>query len=744
VRVLVYGCFGHWYCVGLAHPERTLRTLFMLSRRETRIPAGSLITQDRVSKVGAQTMATRTRTLVLLAVTCSLVGVVPQGWAVPVVATGVGPAGGGTASANATGASLLAAAYSSIEAGRGPASANSGLNGSWTNSYGPPGGNLLSDMVYDAADGYVVLIEQAAVGGPAVERTWTFSHDRWDQLESAGGPPFGYGVPITYDARDGYVLEYGGGCGYCNDTWIFKGGTWTNITKNVTNSPPSRGQEELAYDSHDQYVVLYGGFGTVNGKGAYLQDTWTYRAGVWKEIHPKTHPLPLTQGMLVNDPAGHDLVLFGGASPKLRNETWTFSGGVWTNVTNFSAPTPMARAAFGMDYDPNVGGVLLYGGDGGVLPHGFLGDTWEFVGGAWKELAPIVSPGHLAWVALSYDPTDSQTILFGGVSNGSANGNITWSFKAGTWTQVGVESPPRRFLPALTYDSKDHYVVLFGGAFGSTPRSDTWEFSSAGWTRLHPSVSPSARFGAAMAYDAADGYVLLFGGCAVGDSPLSCPHALNDTWTFAGGVWKNITPTVTTSPSSRYGSTISYDGRDGYVVLFGGCGSSGSRCFLNDTWTFSNGQWIESRPSQAPPGRVYAGAAYDPNTTSVVMFGGCGNLTCPLGDTWTFSQGNWTQASPAHSPPATEGASVQFDMRDGYLLMEGGSVACGTSKCLDNASWEFSAGTWTRLVPDQSPLSSTFQGSAYDSISNDTILFGGCAKISCTSSLNQTWSWVLV
>src|SRR5579871_6285464 len=105
-------------------------------------------------------------------------------------------------------------------------------------------------------------------------------------LTNGSGPPTREGGSLAYDAADGYVVLFGG-IGFSstthkssalNDLWKYSGGVWTDITP--TSSPPIRGWASLTYDAKDGYVLLFGGFARGHGLG----DTWKYLAGTWTQI----------------------------------------------------------------------------------------------------------------------------------------------------------------------------------------------------------------------------------------------------------------------------------------------------------------------------------------------------------------------------------------------------------------------------------------------------------------------------
>ena len=196
---------------------------------------------------------------------------------------------------------------------------------------------------------------------------------------------------------------------------------------------------------------------------------------------------------------------------------------------------------------------------------------------------------------------------------------------------VSAASPSARYGANLVYDAKDGYVLLFGGLGASGFRADTWKFVGGSWTRLSPATHPTARYGAAMTYDAKDGYVLLFGGYESPDD-----FTVGDTWKFVGGAWTELS--AVSPPEARYFAAMTYDAKDGYVVLFGG-NTPLSTVQHNDTWKFVGGAWTNITGSAGPmPGQSYTSMTYDPADAKVVMLG---NVYYPY--TWTFSGGKWTE-----------------------------------------------------------------------------------------------------
>jgi hypothetical protein len=83
---------------------------------------------------------------------------------------------------------------------------------------------------------------------------------------------------------------------------------------------------------------------------------------------------------------------------------------------------------------------------------------------------------------------------------------------------------------------------------------------------------------------------------------------------------------------------MTYDTKDGYVVMFSGATNCGCPPHpSNDTWAFREGQWTNLSTLRAPP-RILEGGAmrFDPAMGDVLLFAQGNNV-------WTYHGGHWTQ-----------------------------------------------------------------------------------------------------
>ncbi len=400
---------------------------------------------------------------------------------------------------------------------------------------------------------------------------------------SAPGLARGLVEPAASASRDDQAvaaaersLEHGDGPTGSTDALCFGADSSDDLecaASNATNGPPlphpvHRWGGEITYDAADGYPVLFGN----------NNQTWAFEDGYWVNVQPKVDPPATSFACLTYDWADGYVLLFGGGrggigTPTLdRSTTWTYRGGVWTDITNASdSPPGLQYPSCAYDAAPGDGYVVLFGGVDAEGPtytgHSYLtlhssDQTWEFRAGRWTNVTDLASahPSARFGASMVYDSSDGYLLLYGGAVNGTstANGSCspaecphlddTWTFRAGVWTNITVSAsvdgtPPGRWEAGIANDSADGYVIIFGGqangykSYNST-RNYTWAFSGGLWRNLTPSlsVSPTTRFGEAMGYDPATASVLMFSGL----NSTAAAHLTRDTWSFHDGAWENL------------------------------------------------------------------------------------------------------------------------------------------------------------------------------------------------------------
>lgn len=450
----------------------------------------------------------------------------------------------------------------------------------------------------------------------------------------------------------------------------------------------------------------------------------------------------------------------------------------WSSVTTYVEPP--ARYLAGFSYDAAAGYDLLFGGMNG--PNSPLGDTWTFHEDLWQPVTTSGPPARFG-ANLVYDPAAGSVILFGGGNATSYLGD-TWQFQDGSWTQLHpTDAPSPRELASATYDPATSQIVLFGGWNGDTDLNDTWTFSDGQWTNITGAVGPSPRDGSGMAYDAADGYVVLFGG-----ENSSSVQNFNDTWTFSGGMWANVSATAG-GPSARTPaeSMAAAGATTGAGVLLFGGEDTYSGTYLNDTWTFVQGRWAEESSSLAPLPRVGASlvwdgalgddllvdgqgaityndsyvwnvtawdatpeptipqARYDPSLAydsaaqEDVLFGGLDTNTSLVDtDTWTYADHKWTVSDSGSTPPGERwGASMAYDPSDDAIVLFGGYDE--QTQQPYPGTWTYQNGAWSELPTAAAPPARYGASMVYDSSDGYLVLFGGIG--SGDTLLDDTWTF---
>lgn len=525
-------------------------------------------------------------------------------------------------------------------------------------------------------------------------------------------------------------------------------------------TPPDTAGGALAYDSTDGYVVLFGG----SVSGAASNQTWTFANGSWTN-RTGAGPAPSARSLaaMSDDPTLHGVLLFGGiesgpgGAATLLADTWCYAAGAWSRVevNATSHPSPRFGAAFA--FDTADGYALLFGGatSASGVPSSDASDTWRFVNDSWGRLSTGVSPSARSQAALAYDAHDGDTVLYGGW--GTTGLTDTWTYLRGNWTRVATApaSTPRAFGPDLVSAPEPAGVLLIGLA-GSTPSSlVAWSFSDGRWEPSSATGLPTIDAGGTgpLLAEGPGGVPLLF-------DPGGTAACASTTYSATSGGWSDALPTFGDAPCVGEGAAVAEDPADGSVALFGGVlGTTGG--LSNATWSLVNGRWspVATTGDAAPSARCGAAMAYDPESATVILFGGATTGACgTVGptptlrqDTWSLRNGTWSELTnlSGPAPPAREGASLVWDAGDGYLLLVGGLGAAGA---LDD-TWTFSRGAWENRTASVTgaPGARAFAAATYDPERGAVVVVGGSLAgptgsavdvPSTMSYANGTWSLV--
>jgi hypothetical protein len=393
------------------------------------------------------------------------------------------------------------------------------------------------------------------------------------------------------------------------------------------------------------------------------------------------------------------------------------------------------------------------------------------VGGTRRFIATgTFSPGSPQQLAsVTWSETDLSGTPVAQITNDASNHGAAFGLSTGTSTiqactgavcgsttlAVGIlnygplsatSQPGPRCCVAMAYDPVSMSTLLLGGNqtfdnLNYAVQNDTWQLKGGQWTQLLPTTTgnPLARSGAAMVYYPAANKVVLFGG-----SDLSTQD-FNDTWVWdeSNSTWTQISPAVSPSGAALVGRRfdsqgMAYDPNTGTIVMFGGIARNNTT-FFNDTWVLSfsppnTWTWTQMTPTSSPSARRTV-LATDP-AGNVMLFGGTGS-TGNLGDTWVWNGTNWYQQSPAMSPSARDLHNTAFDPDLGVVVLFGGTGIINTAAVGFSDTWTWDGGTWTQVTPMQAPPQRYAFGMNYDGTLNAVVVFGGFTTGG--GAINDTW-----
>jgi hypothetical protein len=287
-------------------------------------------------------------------------------------------------------------------------------------------------------------------------------------------------------------------------------------------------------------------------------------------------PSPRWGAAMAYEVARQRVVLYGGTYTNVGtgfNDTWEWDGSAWTQVADMG---PSGRWLSGMACDDSRQRLVLFGGAvRGTQGYQAHGDTWEWNGTEWTQVADIGPPPRMGY-ALTYDTVRQRVVLYGGYdANAKKYLDDTWEWDGTEWTQIADTGPPARSNHEMVFDRERGVLVLFGGWAPGAPAGwlgDTWDWDDdAGWVKRQD-MGPRSMANPKMVYTGE--HTVLVGAPAQGGAAVH-------TWEWNGRLW---TQRQDMGPSYRYAYVLGYDGQRDRVVLFGGYTSGPQPTPLGDTW----------------------------------------------------------------------------------------------------------------------------------------------------------------
>jgi hypothetical protein len=299
----------------------------------------------------------------------------------------------------------------------------------------------------------------------------------------------------------------------------------------------------------------------------------------------------------------------------------------------------------------------------------------------------------------------------------------TWTLTRAAWHRSNGSGPTPRYLSSLAYDPPRHDYVLFGGLTAKGVSAETWTWDGTTWTLVHPKHSPRARYSAAFGYDPRYRVALLFGGRVL-DQAEDAPD--QQTWAWDGTDWTDVTSPARET-GAREGASIVTAGGD--ALLFGG--RLANDIYYGDARIWDGHGWARVDQGSGPEGRADAAVAWNPASSSLLVFGGLGlradvgpgNFGRPLADGWTLKDGVWNKLDATGPPPLAEAGAIWDGARTRITLLFG--MACPNPQ---NDAWAWDGSAWSRSAL---PVPARWGASVAQDGAGDVLVFGGDDQTGC-------------
>jgi len=233
---------------------------------------------------------------------------------------------------------------------------------------------------------------------------------------------------------------------------------------------------------------------------------------------------------------------------------------------------------------------------------------------------------------------------------------------------------------------------------------------------------PTARNGAAACWDPVRDRMLVVGG-----SDGSYRIDVATLSSAAVPRWGEVA-VVGALPPGRHRHSVVYDSARDRIVVFGGR-DGGER---SDVWMLplsESSEWNEiTTTGPGPVARSEHSAVYDAVHDRMIIFGGWDG-TSLRNDVWALAfdgEPQWVELSPSGTPPNTRrSCGTAYDSLRNRMILFGG----GSSAGYKNDVWALTLGVapaWERLLPSgTAPAIRQGATASYDSASDALIVFGG-------------------
>jgi len=301
----------------------------------------------------------------------------------------------------------------------------------------------------------------------------------------------------------------------------------------------------------------------------------------------------------------------------------------------------------------NVGRVYLWG-TGGEKPARNVYRRYELEAldpGSPQWRAAFPEPKKDVWTAENYPPfriygqSGPDGLKYDEGPRLQVVGGYHSTNRIRWWDFDGVKRPsPIHTFHMACWDSLRNRILYYadGATLALDPKTNTWTDLEA---ENHPTTCRALAW-ASMAYDpTGDRAVLIGGGLATN------PSGGAPTWFYdcRENAWRR--PQLEVEPPLRCNAPLVYEPESQSLVLFGGYNQAAAR---NDTWVFDcrEDRWQQARPKSAPPPMYAPAGAAIPGASKILV---CGNdarkikrthlaSTAAQKETWAYdvAKNRWT------------------------------------------------------------------------------------------------------
>jgi hypothetical protein len=284
-------------------------------------------------------------------------------------------------------------------------------------------------------------------------------------------------------------------------------------------------------------------------------------------------------------------------------------------------------------------------------------------------------------------------------------------------TPLDSKTPHLGWAGGISFDEAHGYIIAVTNESTGDMQAGffTWKWDGSAWHLLgsappEPASNP--------VYDPAISKTIILTGCATG-----CPL---ETWAWDGSTWSDL-PATSNPPSTGEINLLAFDRARNNVLLYR---STWSR---STTWTFDGQGWTQVSGASPPP-RLGASMAYDPRTSTVLLYGGMYDVFPSFGqrnDTWAWDGTTWAELHSLNGPGAAQ-AALAYDAHGGTIILMQLHIVRAGSAVMELSSWSWNGSDWTQLHP--SHLQTIFDAVrlVYDQRHQQLVLLGTLGNQSST------------